>query len=228
MPAKLPFLHLFKKDVRLGCALGTHAPRGGGRHCFLPPTVGSLSLLLRELPFCWGNQVQHTQHWGMDLPGLTPNLFCRHQEGSCWRRHGNRRPIPLACGASLGLWVPCAVAEPHSHGVGGGKTISRAGPEPCHCSGWEPPLDYFLMCDWKPSVLIRCLVQPKDPNCNHGDRQIIPNFFFFLFFFLGPHIQQMEVPRLRVKSELQLLAYTTATATARPDPSCICDLHCSL
>ena len=33
----------------------------------------------------------------------------------------------------------------------------------------------------------------------------------------------MEVPRLGVESELQLWAYTTATATS--DPSCICDLH---
>ena len=33
----------------------------------------------------------------------------------------------------------------------------------------------------------------------------------------------MEVPRLGVKLKLQLPAYTTATAT--PDPSCICDLH---
>uniref|UniRef100_A0A8D1MKD3 Uncharacterized protein n=1 Tax=Sus scrofa TaxID=9823 RepID=A0A8D1MKD3_PIG len=33
----------------------------------------------------------------------------------------------------------------------------------------------------------------------------------------------MEVPRLGIKSELPLLAYTTATAT--PDPSQICDLH---
>jgi len=33
----------------------------------------------------------------------------------------------------------------------------------------------------------------------------------------------MEVPRLRVELELQLLAYTTATETW--DPSCICDLH---
>ena len=30
----------------------------------------------------------------------------------------------------------------------------------------------------------------------------------------------MEVPRLGVKSELQPLAY--ATATAKPDPSCVC------
>ena len=33
----------------------------------------------------------------------------------------------------------------------------------------------------------------------------------------------MEVPRLRVELELQLVAYTTATAT--PDPSHVCDLH---
>ena len=34
----------------------------------------------------------------------------------------------------------------------------------------------------------------------------------------------MKVPRLGVKSELQLLACTTATATQ--DLSSICDLHC--
>ena len=37
------------------------------------------------------------------------------------------------------------------------------------------------------------------------------------------HLQHMEVPRLGFKSELQLPAYTIATAT--PDPSHICDLH---
>ena len=36
----------------------------------------------------------------------------------------------------------------------------------------------------------------------------------------------MEVPRLGVKLELQLPAYTTATGTQ--DLSCICDLHHSL
>ena len=33
----------------------------------------------------------------------------------------------------------------------------------------------------------------------------------------------MEVPRLGVKSEVQLPAYTTATVTW--DPSLVCDLH---
>ena len=46
-------------------------------------------------------------------------------------------------------------------------------------------------------------------------------FFVWLFCFLGPHLQHMEVPRLGVKLELQLPAY----ATAMPDPSLVCDLH---
>ena len=40
--------------------------------------------------------------------------------------------------------------------------------------------------------------------------------YFTLFYFicvLGLHPQHMEVPGLWVKSELQLPAYTTATAT---------------
>ena len=42
-------------------------------------------------------------------------------------------------------------------------------------------------------------------------------------FFLWPHPQHMEFPKPGVESELQLSAYTTATAI--PDPSYICDLH---
>ena len=48
-------------------------------------------------------------------------------------------------------------------------------------------------------------------------------FSFFFCFFWGLHQWHMEVPRLGVESELQLLAYTTATAAQ--DLSCICDLH---
>ena len=39
------------------------------------------------------------------------------------------------------------------------------------------------------------------------------NGLFVCFCFLGPNPRHMEVPGLGVKSELQLLAYTTATAT---------------
>ena len=48
-------------------------------------------------------------------------------------------------------------------------------------------------------------------------------FFSFFFCFLGPHPWHMEVPRLGVRSELQLLASTAAAATR--DPSHVCDLH---
>ena len=45
------------------------------------------------------------------------------------------------------------------------------------------------------------------------------SFFFFFFFFSG----HTEVARLGFQSELQLPAYTPATAMQ--DPSHICDLH---
>ena len=44
-----------------------------------------------------------------------------------------------------------------------------------------------------------------------------------IFVLLRLHLQHMEVSRLGVKLELQLL--TSAAATAMPDPSPICDLH---
>ena len=47
--------------------------------------------------------------------------------------------------------------------------------------------------------------------------------FVRLFFgFVGPHLRHMEVPRLRVESELQLTVYTTATGML--DPSHTWDL----
>ena len=46
-------------------------------------------------------------------------------------------------------------------------------------------------------------------------------FLLIFFFFLGSHLQQMEVPGLEVKSELQLQSCTTATAIQ--DLSYICD-----
>ena len=73
----------------------------------------------------------------------------------------------------------------------------------------------------------------KDPRRKHTDSYMLlasrqpknlgkesKHFFFFLLFRA-----HLEVPRLGAESELQLPAYTTATAT--PDPSRICDLHYS-
>ena len=43
-----------------------------------------------------------------------------------------------------------------------------------------------------------------------------PALSFLLYFgFLGPNVRHMEDPRLGVKSELQLPAYTTAHSNAR-------------
>ena len=74
----------------------------------------------------------------------------------------------------------------------------------CFCFVYSSQKNWFL---FRPSI---CLV-------------IFKKNFFFLF---QAHLWHMEVPRLGVRSELQLLA--TATATATPDPSRICDLHYGL
>ena len=47
--------------------------------------------------------------------------------------------------------------------------------------------------------------------------------FFFFFLLFRPHSRHMEVPRLEVECQLQLLAYTTATAMQ--GPNLICHLH---
>jgi len=54
-----------------------------------------------------------------------------------------------------------------------------------------------------------------------GEFLFLSSFYFFVF--LGRHPQHMEVPRLGIESELQPLAYTTATAMQ--DLSRVCDLH---
>ena len=77
----------------------------------------------------------------------------------------------------------------------------------------------------------------KSPSCKLGGPSCNVLLFFsychasvllcFLSFhsFLGLYLWHMEFPRLGVKAEIQLLAYITATAM--PDLSYICDLHCS-
>ena len=83
------------------------------------------------------------------------------------------------------------------------KPLHRSTPEGCSCLsdwGWGGSLEGA----WR---LLPCNV-------------LNPGFqfwgFFVLFFFLGPHVCYMEVPRLGVELELQQQAYSTATAT--PDP----------
>ena len=55
---------------------------------------------------------------------------------------------------------------------------------------------------------------------------IIIIIYYYCLFVLRLHLQHMEVARLGVKSELQLLACATAKATQ--NPRCIRNLHRSL
>ena len=72
---------------------------------------------------------------------------------------------------------------------------------------------------WKATRNIGLKVQEwKKPTCPLG--------FFVCFWVFLLFLWHTEVLRLGVESELQLPAYTTATAT--PDLSHICNLHCSL
>ena len=48
-------------------------------------------------------------------------------------------------------------------------------------------------------------------------------YLFINLVFSGPHSWHMEIPRLAVKLELQLLAYATATPMRHPTHTC--DLH---
>ena len=48
---------------------------------------------------------------------------------------------------------------------------------------------------------------------------VVGFFLFFCFFcFLGPHSRHMEVPRLGVKSELQLPTYATSHSNVGSEP----------
>ena len=47
--------------------------------------------------------------------------------------------------------------------------------------------------------------------------------FIYLFILLEPHLHHLEDPRLGVESDLQVLAYTTATAM--PDLSHVFNLY---
>ena len=79
-----------------------------------------------------------------------------------------------------------------------------------------------------PPVLCHVQSLMKMVDCKKHLKVKRPRLFLFfslsLFFcFLGPHPWHMEVLRLLVELELQLLAF--ATTTAAQDPSCVWDLH---
>ena len=79
---------------------------------------------------------------------------------------------------------------------------------------------------WPEYLYVRLCFSEKQFLSNTPSSFIL--FYFILFYFilffviLGLQLKHMEVPRLGVKSELQLLASTTATVMQ--DLSCVCDL----
>ena len=76
------------------------------------------------------------------------------------------------------------------------------------------------------NVILSCKVKLSSHLSTLFPAETGPNKTPFLpFFFLGLHLQHMEVPRLGATSELQLPVYATATATATQDPSPIFDTH---
>ena len=95
------------------------------------------------------------------------------------------------------------------------------------CFQWSLPLQNFIFPSSSrepnsiiaPTEFLMILLPPSQ-------RIFLSLSCFLPFSFLGPYPGHMEVPRLGFESQLQLLAYTTATATQ--DLSRICCLHCSL
>ena len=75
----------------------------------------------------------------------------------------------------------------------------------------------------KRSKIKSLCIEINGKNVIYSWEEIILTLNLFFFFFLGPHLWHVEVPRLGVKSELLLLVYTTATATQ--DLSHVCDLY---
>ena len=88
-----------------------------------------------------------------------------------------------------------------------------------HCTMWPSSRPHTRQDDAFIPHAYTSLSKLINWHSNHLD----PSISLFFSVFLGPHLQDMEVPRLGVKSELQLPPYTIATATR--DPSSICNLH---
>ena len=99
--------------------------------------------------------------------------------------------------------VKNTLARPHSSGV-----ISMASTD-----RWGLLKPRFLELLWRAGCLETVPQESRQPFLT-----VVTHSFSFLFFsFLGLHLWHMEVPRLGVKSELHLPAYTTATATRDPN-----------
>ena len=105
----------------------------------------------------------------------------------------------------------------------------------------QPPIHMFSCCPWdisswmsqrhrrldnyRAEFTVSCWLSVMSHWMNDGATswENMERGIFFFFFFLGPQLWHMDVPRLGVLLELQLPAYTRATATR--DLSRVCNLH---
>ena len=78
---------------------------------------------------------------------------------------------------------------------------------------WNSGLQSHVCGSSKPSGMKDSEGSPWVPTILNCCTLLYHNFSFFFFLLSGLHLQHMEVPRLEVKLEQQLLTYTTATAT---------------
>ena len=95
-----------------------------------------------------------------------------------------------------------------------------------HCTNrytWVSTQPLITTCKLTPSAFFTFLQRTTLKLGDAQGRDVFTPPRFLFFVFLGPHLWHMEASRLGVKSELQLPAYTTATATQ--DPNHVCDLH---
>ena len=146
-------------------------------------------------------------------------------EVGCFPLHGAPLSLPLTRQAPLlplGAWHRTRFRKEaqESHCISAGFIPITRGPSfprhPAHtqtCSARCSGSRVILHMDWNPLTI-----------STNGCWWVFVLFcIVFCLFSLGLHLWHMEVPRLGAESELQLLAY--ATATAMQDPSHICDLY---
>ena len=137
---------------------------------------------------------------------------------TCTRVSLSPPPAPWAASRAMRVWHPGDKSHSSAPPPWDGPSPRRTG---CSLEGWFSTwavslADTMQAAFWCQAALLpQGLLARNSSSLRSGGSG---NYFFFFFFsrFLGPHSQHMEIPTLGVKLELQLPAYTTATATRDP------------
>ena len=121
--------------------------------------------------------------------------------------------------ASRGIMSADSYASPPGTGLSAGELSKSL------CKATSPIRILLLRNPHFPQVWTQASIRSMMPGTVLAAFSPMPsplNLFNFSFCFLGPRLWHMDIPRLGVQSELQLLVYTTATAVQ--DPNGLCDL----